>query len=119
VVLLPDQRPLVIDAKFPLESIRRSATARPRNRSFADSACGGVMKHINDIAEKYICPGETQDTALMFVPSESVYAELHDGFDACAEGFGQVICFANAPDAGDRSDPPDPEGLADCARRPT
>ena len=39
------------------------------------------MKHINDIAEKYICPGETQDTALMFVPSESVYAELHEGFD--------------------------------------
>jgi DNA recombination protein RmuC len=39
------------------------------------------MKHVNDIAEKYLCPGETQDTALMFVPSESVYAELHDGFD--------------------------------------
>ena len=39
------------------------------------------MKHITDIAEKYLIPGETQDTALMFVPSESVYAELHDGFD--------------------------------------
>ena len=39
------------------------------------------MKHINDIAEKYLVPGETQDTALMFVPSESVYAELHDRFD--------------------------------------
>jgi DNA recombination protein RmuC len=39
------------------------------------------MKHINDIAEKYLCPGETQDTALMFVPSESVYAELHEAFD--------------------------------------
>ena len=39
------------------------------------------MKHINDIAEKYLIPGETQDIALMFVPSESVYAELHDGFD--------------------------------------
>ncbi|MDH8639145.1 DNA recombination protein RmuC, partial [Klebsiella pneumoniae] len=40
-----------------------------------------VMKHVNDIAEKYLIPGETQDTALMFVPSESVYAEIHDGFD--------------------------------------
>ena len=39
------------------------------------------MKHVNDIAEKYLIPGETQDMALMFVPSESVYAELHDGFD--------------------------------------
>ena len=39
------------------------------------------MKHVNDIAEKYLIPGETQDTALMFVPSESVYAEIHDGFD--------------------------------------
>ena len=39
------------------------------------------MKHITDIAEKYLIPGETQDIALMFVPSESVYAELHDGFD--------------------------------------
>ena len=39
------------------------------------------MKHVTDIAEKYLIPGETQDMALMFVPSESVYAELHDGFD--------------------------------------
>ena len=39
------------------------------------------MKHVNDIADKYLIPGETQDTALMFVPSESVYAEIHDGFD--------------------------------------
>jgi DNA recombination protein RmuC len=40
-----------------------------------------VLKHVNDIAERYLVPGETQDLALMFVPSESVYAELHDGFD--------------------------------------
>jgi len=39
------------------------------------------MKHGSDIAEKYLIAGETQDTALMFVPSESVYAEIHDGFD--------------------------------------
>jgi len=40
-----------------------------------------VLKHVTDIADKYLIPGETQDTALMFVPSESVYAEIHDGFD--------------------------------------
>ena len=40
-----------------------------------------MAKHISDIAGKYLMPGETQDLALMFVPSESVYAELHDQFD--------------------------------------
>src|SRR6185369_12695513 len=40
-----------------------------------------VGRHFNDIAERYLIPGETQDMALMFVPSESVYAELYDGFD--------------------------------------
>jgi DNA recombination protein RmuC len=38
------------------------------------------MKHVKSIAEKYLLPGETQDPALMFVPSESIYAELHDSF---------------------------------------
>jgi DNA recombination protein RmuC len=83
VVFLPDQRPLCIDAKFPLEAMtalhdarsdeeKKIATQRLRN---------DVMKHVGDIAEKYLIAGETQDTALMFVPSESVYAEIHDGFD--------------------------------------
>ncbi len=83
VVFLPDQRPLCIDAKFPLEAItalhdartddeKKIATQRLRN---------DVMKHVSDIAEKYLITGETQDTALMFVPSESVYAEIHDRFD--------------------------------------
>ena len=39
------------------------------------------MKHVTDISDRYLIAGETQDIALMFVPSESVYAELHDGFD--------------------------------------
>jgi DNA recombination protein RmuC len=83
VVLLPDQRPLVIDAKFPLESITafRDSKTEDERKFAAQRVRQDVMKHVNDIAEKYICPGETQDTALMFVPSESVYAELHDGFD--------------------------------------
>src|SRR5882724_1407089 len=83
VVLLPDQRPLVIDAKFPLEAITafRDGKTEEERKFAAQRVRQDVMKHVNDIAEKYICPGETQDTALMFVPSESVYAELHDGFD--------------------------------------
>src|SRR3954454_24408169 len=83
VVLLPDQRPLVIDAKFPLEAVTafRDGKTEDDRKLAAQRVRQDVMKHVNDIAEKYLCPGETQDTALMFVPSESVYAELHDGFD--------------------------------------
>src|SRR4249920_3394802 len=83
VVLLPDQRPLVIDAKFPLEAVTafRDGKTEDERKFAAQRVRQDVMKHVNDIAEKYLCPGETQDTALMFVPSESVYAELHDGFD--------------------------------------
>jgi DNA recombination protein RmuC len=40
-----------------------------------------IAKHVSDIADKYLIPGETQDMALMFVPSESIYVELYDGFD--------------------------------------
>jgi DNA recombination protein RmuC len=83
VVLLPDQRPLCIDAKFPLEAMTALHDARSdeERRIAAQRLRTDIMKHVNDIAEKYLIAGETQDTALMFVPSESVYAEIHDGFD--------------------------------------
>ncbi|MBN9043053.1 MAG: DNA recombinase [Rhizobiales bacterium 62-47] len=83
VVFLPDQRPLCIDAKFPLEAITALHDARSdEEKKFATQRLRqDVMKHVGDIADKYLVPGETQDTALMFVPSESVYAEIHDGFD--------------------------------------
>jgi DNA recombination protein RmuC len=83
VIFLPDQRPLVIDAKFPLEAItafREARTDDDRQRA-AQRLRQDVWKHISDIAAKYLLPGETQEMALMFVPSESVYAELYDGFD--------------------------------------
>jgi DNA recombination protein RmuC len=83
VVFLPDQRPLCIDAKFPLEAMTALHDARSdEERRFASQRLRtDVLKHVSDIAEKYLIAGETQDTALMFVPSESVYAEIHDGFD--------------------------------------
>src|SRR5262245_40093827 len=83
VVLLPDQRPLCIDAKFPLEAMTALHDARSdeERRIAAQRLRTDIMKHVNDIAEKYLIAGETQDTALMFVPSESVYAQIHDGFD--------------------------------------
>jgi DNA recombination protein RmuC len=74
---------LVIDAKFPLEAVtahRESKTDEERKLA-AQRLRTDVSKHIADIAERYLIPGETQELALMFVPSESVYAELYDGFD--------------------------------------
>src|SRR6201987_233857 len=83
VVFLPDQRPLCIDAKFPLEAITALHDARSdeEKRIASQRLRADVMKHVGDIAEKYLIAGETQDSALMFVPSESVYAEIHDRFD--------------------------------------
>ena len=83
MVFLPDQRPLVIDAKFPLEAVTalRDAKTDDERKSASARIRQDVMKHVTDISERYLIAGETQDLALMFVPSESVYAELHDGFD--------------------------------------
>lgn len=73
---------IVIDSKFPLESyqaLRKASNEREKleaDRFFKAS----VLKHIKDISEKYIIPGETAESALMFMPSESVYAELHANF---------------------------------------
>src|SRR5471032_500851 len=76
VVFLPDQRPLCIDAKFPLEAVTALHDARTdEDKKLATQRLrADVMKHVSDIAEKYLIAGETQGTALMFVPSESVYA---------------------------------------------
>jgi len=84
VVFLPgDERPLVIDAKFPLESITafREAKSEAERRAAAQRLRQDLGKHVADISERYLLPGETQDLALMFVPSESLYAEIHENFD--------------------------------------
>jgi DNA recombination protein RmuC len=83
VVFLPDSRPLVIDAKFPLEAVSafRDAKSEDERKVAAARLRQDMSRHVGAIADKYLIPGETQDLALMFVPSESVYAELHDGFD--------------------------------------
>jgi DNA recombination protein RmuC len=83
VVFLPDQRPLCIDAKFPLEAVTalRDARSDEEKKVAAQRVRSDMLKHVNDIAQKYLITGETQEMALLFVPSESVYAEIHDGFD--------------------------------------
>lgn len=71
---------IVIDAKFPLENYQASLDERldeTTRRQAAAQFRQDVKKHIQDIADKYIVPGETADSAMMFVPSEAVFAELH------------------------------------------
>jgi DNA recombination protein RmuC len=82
-VFLPDKRPMAIDAKFPLEAVTayREAKSDDDRKAAAQRLRGDISKHIADIGAKYLIPGETYEVALMFVPSESVYAELYDGFD--------------------------------------
>jgi DNA recombination protein RmuC len=81
--LAGDPRGLVVDAKFPLEAVTmwREAKAEEMRRMAAQRLRQDLSVHIKDIAEKYLIPGETQDMALMFVPSEGVYADLHEHFD--------------------------------------
>lgn len=79
--------PIAIDSKFPLEAYRQlvaatdDATRLPARRAFQIA----LEKHVSDIAEKYIVPGETAEGALMFLPSEAVYAELHVAFPDLVE----------------------------------
>lgn len=83
--------PLVIDAKFPLEAwnaIRAAETAEggaEAAKLAAQAFRRDVEVHVRDIAAKYLIPGETQDTAFMFVPSESIFAEIHENFEALVQ----------------------------------
>jgi DNA recombination protein RmuC len=74
--------PIVIDSKFPLEAYEalRAAKTDHALKQAAALMKVAVKKHISDISEKYIIEGETADGALMFLPSEAVYAELHANF---------------------------------------
>lgn len=86
--------PIVIDAKFPLEAyeaIRRADTPRGVVEA-AQQMRTAVRTHIRAIAERYIVEGETADGALMFLPSEAVYAELHANFpEIVREGFAVKV----------------------------
>ena len=71
--------PVVVDSKFPLEAYQRLRAAETDSDSRAALAQmkTDTQKHAQDIADKYILPGETADAALMFLPSESIFSELH------------------------------------------
>ncbi len=88
LIRMPNGAPsLAIDAKFPLESwnaIRAAET--PDARRVAETSFRRDMDiHVKDVSEKYLIQGETQDTAFLFVPSESVFAEIHEHFEAIVQ----------------------------------
>ncbi len=96
--------PIVIDAKFPFEAYEAYSAAETKDdQAYALRALGAAVRvHIKAIAEKYLIEGETADGALMFLPSEAVYAELHArlpeivraGFDARVWIVSPTTCMA-------------------------
>jgi DNA recombination protein RmuC len=84
LVLFPNEAPsLVIDAKFPLEAWNaiRAAETPEMVKAAETRFRRDTQKHIQDIAERYHIAGETHDTAFMFVPSESIFADIHERFE--------------------------------------
>jgi DNA recombination protein RmuC len=82
VIRLPNAEPLVVDSKFPLEGFEALRVAQSAEET--KLACAAIReavgRHVAAIEEKYLLPGETQETALMFVPSESICADLYEKF---------------------------------------
>ena len=74
---------VVVDAKFPLEGFNALKQAGPAEdlKPYQQRFRADVHKHVKDISEKYLLKGETHETAIMFVPSESIYADLHENFE--------------------------------------
>ncbi|MCA3563984.1 MAG: DNA recombination protein RmuC [Methylocystis sp.] len=79
-----DERLLVVDAKFPLEAFQLLEAAKGDDLRLATAerqVRNDINKHIGDIVERYLIPGETQDMAFLFIPSESLYATIADRFE--------------------------------------
>lgn len=89
---------VAVDSKFPMESWRRMVAADSTHE--ADAAKRGfrtdVQKHIRDIAAKYLLAGETYELALLFLPSDAIFTELHRNFDAVVdEGFNRRVVIVS------------------------
>ena len=86
--LPPPTGNVAIDAKFPLESWRRMtdvAVTEPERKVAEKQFRQDIIKHITDISEKYILPGETSDGAIMFIPAEAIFAEIHGHYPDLVE----------------------------------
>jgi DNA recombination protein RmuC len=78
-----DDKILALDAKFPLEAFTalKEASDDAAKKAAQARVRADLAKHIKDVSERYLLPGETQDVAILFVPSESLFADLHEHFD--------------------------------------
>jgi DNA recombination protein RmuC len=91
---------VVIDAKFPLEGFEAFRTARnpEEKKEAARRVRIDVGRHVDSMAERYFIAGETQDTAILFVPSEAIYADLCEHFSDLVQKAHRariVICAPN------------------------
>ena len=91
--------PVAIDSKFPLESYREFRQARDDNarKTALQNLSSAVRKHLEDIASKYIIPGKTATCALMFLPSEAVYAEIYASLPAVIEESQRLRVYIVSP----------------------
>jgi DNA recombination protein RmuC len=100
LVHMPNGAPaLVIDAKFPLEAIQRlkaAETDEARARAAAE-ARRDLLKHVVDVRQRYFIPGETHDTALIFVPSEALFSDIHERFPDLVEKAGHARVLFVSP----------------------
>lgn len=93
-----DQGDVAIDSKFPMEAWRRLTEAdnTPDSARAKKDFAADITRHIKDIADKYLIFGETHDIALLFLPSEAVYADLHANFPKVIEtGFAQKVMIVS------------------------
>ena len=101
VLFLPEPTgTLCIDAKFPLESFQRMVdpdVAEVERKQAEKQFALDIKKHIKDISEKYIIPGETADGAVMFIPAEAVFAEIHARFPEVVSAAQQARVWLTSP----------------------
>lgn len=93
-----DQGDVAIDSKFPMEAWRRLTEAdnTPAEAQAGRDFARDVLVHIKAVAEKYLIFGETHDVAMLFLPSEAIYAELHANFPQVIEkGFSQKVMIVS------------------------
>jgi DNA recombination protein RmuC len=97
----PPLGPLAIDAKFPREQYDALRDLAPEDKEGHDRALRAfgvaIAKHIKDISTKYIIAGETAEAALMFIPSEAVYAEIYDKLPSVADDARRARVFIVSP----------------------
>lgn len=98
--LPPPSGNVAIDAKFPLESWRRmtDVSTGDQDRKVAERQFRqDIVKHITDISERYILPGETSDGAIMFIPAEAIFAEIHGHYPDLVERANQARVWMVSP----------------------